>query len=300
MKETQTETIFAWRLSLRSGNTRRAYDRIIDSFLEQLPPKRLFDVGPQEIGIFLSAVSESGGQSKYNQARSALASLFDFLIRSGKVAANPVAAFKTKAPRFSKNAFLPSEEIYWKIVGTERNLRNQIMLHSAFVLGLRISEVLSVTPKSIFLDFNRRAFLRVVGKGRVTRDVFLPGWLQILLLDYIGAEKIEQEQKIFFSAKNRSESISYTQAYRVFLAAGRRAGLSIPLGPHKYRHAHATIAIEKGASLKALQDEMGHSHLNTLQKYIEQARMSEPSGLFNAPKALLSEPLNSERDVSAG
>lgn len=53
MNETQTEMIFAWKLSLKSGNTRRAYDRIIDSFLEHVSPKPVLEVGPPEIGIHL-------------------------------------------------------------------------------------------------------------------------------------------------------------------------------------------------------------------------------------------------------
>jgi len=98
--------------------------------------------------------------------------------------------------------------------------------------------------------------------------------------------------------KNRHRSISYSTAYRSFIEASKRVGLKTALPPHRYRYAHAIEALEKGAGLRDLKIELGHSSVATTLRYLEQARTVSPSELFNAPTAIaISEASVSESEV---
>jgi len=156
---------------IQSKNTVRAYERILEDFLKFLSGQNLNSVQPIAIGKYLTSIAETSGIASYNLTRSALSSFFDFLIRSGEVASNPVSAFKTKTNKNTSIKLIPNEELCRKIVSAEKDLTKQIMLHLTFVLGLRISEVLSLKPQSFKTDLNGSGFLHVVGKGSKPRDI---------------------------------------------------------------------------------------------------------------------------------
>jgi integrase/recombinase XerD len=244
-------------------------------------------ITPVEISEYLSYVRESGGQSKYNQARSALSSFFDFHIRCGRISINPVLAFKTKAVPLPSLRFLPDEQIYIRVVSAEIKLRNQIMLHCAFVLGLRLFEILNLKGKSFIIGFNGDVFVSINGKGGKIREVFVPDWLWRLIGLYLADNLIQPNEFLFFAKSDRNKSLSQYSAYKIFILAGKRVGLTIPMNPHKYRHGHEVTAYSRGVNLKALKDEMGHGNLQALLRYIEQARFASPSSTFAEPGAML-------------
>lgn len=287
MEIRHSQLVFPWLLSQSSKHTRRAYERIIKSFIDAVVDFSLEKVTPAEVAQFLSEVRSSGGQSKYNQARSALASFFDFQIRAGILAMNPVLAFKTKRVPLPTLRFLPDENIYFRIVGAEPLLRNQLMLHMTFVLGLRLFELLSSRVSSFVFGVHNDVYLHVHGKGGRNRDVLIPEWLWVQIKQHVTAENLGADEFLFHTPGDKSKALSHVRAYRIFIAAGERIGLKLKMNPHKYRHGHATTALSKGASFKGLMDQMGHADWETLRRYVAQAEVQEPSSLFSEPVILI-------------
>lgn len=278
--------ILPWLLSQKSKHTTRAYERILGNFFEENKNVFLEQVSPIQIAQFLSKVQSSGGQSKFNQARSALASFFDFHIRTGVISINPVLSFKTKSVPLPITKFLPDELIYVRAVNEEPIKRNRLMLHFAFVLGLRIQEILDLHISSLLQGINDDVYLFIKGKGGRNREVLIPKWLQVLIEEYLKEAGLISDCMLFHSPKDKRKAITQSQAYRIFISAGRRIGFKRNLNPHRYRHGHAVTALQKGASLKALKDSMGHSSLMALQRYVDQAKLQQPSNLFD-PSSLL-------------
>jgi integrase/recombinase XerD len=68
--------------------------------------------------------------------------------------------------------------------------------------------------------------------------------------------------------------------------AAARAGLEALISPHWLRHAHASHAIDRGATLPEVQSTLGHGNIATTSGYLH-ARPESSSGLKLDPGVFL-------------
>ena len=99
--------------------------------------------------------------------------------------------------------------------------RDRIIIELILLTGLRVSEVLGITPDSI--DFRNRT-IRIHGKGSRDRMIYPPRELLYDLRDYIADKRIERQNRIFGLTRQR-----------VFEIVKDLSGRS----PHKLRHTFA-------------------------------------------------------------
>lgn len=119
--------------------------------------------------------------------------------------------------------------------------------------GLRVSEACSLKWSNI--DFHNKTLL-FTGKGRKQRLVsLLP-----ITINYLKELKL-------LSTSTNILNINTRTAYNLVNRAGKQAEFTKCLSPHVLRHSFATHLLVSGANLRVLQNLLGHSHLNTTQKY---------------------------------
>ena len=137
-------------------------------------------------------------------------------------------------------------------------LRDRALLALLIATGLRIAEALGICLED-FDDVEQTILIR--GKGKKLRKVFFDlDVLQEHLLPYLEARKALDlpHDRLFVSSKSYAPlgSRGVQKRLKDYL---RAAGLRTSASPHTLRHSFATVAIEKGANIKAVSQIMGHS-----------------------------------------
>jgi site-specific recombinase XerD len=131
--------------------------------------------------------------------------------------------------------------------------------------GVRVHEVVGITCDDI--DLGARS-IRILGKGRRERHVFLPNsWLTTLTASYLQARTelgVGHAQLLF----NSFQDPLTTQAMRSRLGkAADAAGLNLQITPHMLRHTAATQLMEAGVDIRYIQRLLGHASLATTELY---------------------------------
>jgi integrase/recombinase XerD len=131
--------------------------------------------------------------------------------------------------------------------------------------GVRVNEVVGIKCHDI--DLPGRS-MRIVGKGRRERQVFLPnGWMKRLTRAYLNTRAalgVEHTHLLF----NRRRDPLTSAAMRSRLGkAAREAGVGAKVTPHMLRHTAATQLIEAGVDIRYIQRLLGHASLSTTEIY---------------------------------
>ena len=130
--------------------------------------------------------------------------------------------------------------------------------------GLRISELVGLNLSDIQDDA-----LRVLGKGNKVRIIYLNDACQDALRRYLAVRRPirgKDENALFLSSRNErvSRSTVHAMVKKRLGAAGIDAS---EYSSHKLRHTAATLMLQNGVDVRAVQEVLGHDHLNTTEIY---------------------------------
>ena len=130
--------------------------------------------------------------------------------------------------------------------------------------GLRISELIGINLNDIQDDA-----LRVYGKGNKVRIVYLNDACQEALRSYLAVRRpIAGRDAGALFLSNRDQRISRSSVHALVKKYLAQAGLdSSQYSSHKLRHTAATLMLQNGVDVKAVQEVLGHEHLNTTEIY---------------------------------
>ena len=130
--------------------------------------------------------------------------------------------------------------------------------------GLRISELVGLNLNDIQDDA-----LRVLGKGNKVRIIYLNDACQDALKRWLAVRRPIQgrdQNALFLSS--RDERISRSMVHAMVKKRLGAAGIdSTQYSSHKLRHTAATLMLQNGVDVRAVQEVLGHDHLNTTEIY---------------------------------
>jgi len=134
--------------------------------------------------------------------------------------------------------------------------------------GMRLSELVGININDIDRDLRS---LRVLGKGAKERIVYLNDACRDALQKYLKIRLSEKYKAVnipaLFISKQYKRISNKTVQWMVYkyLAA---AGLEYKhFSTHKLRHTAATLMLQNGVDVRAVQEVLGHDHLNTTEIY---------------------------------
>ena len=130
--------------------------------------------------------------------------------------------------------------------------------------GLRISELVGLNLQDI-----QGEMLRVLGKGNKVRILYLNDACQEALKRYLAVRRPisgRDANALFLSAQN--ERVSRSTVHAMVKKRLAEAGLDASeYSSHKLRHTAATLMLQNGVDVRAVQEVLGHDHLNTTEIY---------------------------------
>lgn len=264
-----------------SRNTLDSYRRDLAKFaawLEQQHGMAMLQATHADIQGYLAHLvsAQKAKASSTGRTISSLKRLFRYLLRQGKIGADPTLQIDTpKLPRnLPKSLTEQDVELLLNApdVRTPLGLRDRTMFEVLYATGLRVSELVTLRITQVSMDMG---VVRVMGKGSKERLVPLGeeslDWLRRYLAEgrpVLLSGKVADA--MFVTA--RGEGMTRQMFWYLIKRHARTAGLNKPLSPHTLRHAFATHLLNHGADLRVVQMLLGHSDISTTQIYTHVAR----------------------------
>ena len=291
------------------------------AFLRQPSPRQRW-VGPAAPRTSAEWRPFAGGLSTRSRAYSlsVLSSMFRWLIEQRYVLANPFAGIKVRGARQATLDTTRSfSEGEWKLVRTVAQglewsygwqpsaaQRLRFLIDFSYSTGLRAGELVHATLGSIEVDAHGGTWLHVVGKGSKAGKVVLPGLARGALDRHLAQRGLPVTPTKWNPATPLLGSLEgeagitpkrlWAIVKRLFATTANVLGDTNPAlaeklrraTPHWMRHTHATHALQRGAELTTVRDNLRHASLSTTSMYLHSddlRRAKQIGGAFEAPAA---------------
>lgn len=238
----------------------RSYEFVLSRFVQQFGDRALTSITQDETLDFLTHLTEGTNQTTKRGRYSCLSAFFNFTANT----LDPTLENPCKTPIIRK-VFRNGRKVQWDILEKETvdeiifrtmNRRNRLMLELMARGGMRVSEVLNLTPDDID---DRRLRLKRPKSGREGEVVYIPRKLAERLREYAKGKGIDASERIF--------PITYPAARMMVIKAGRLVG--IHLRPHDLRRHAATYASRSGTPIEIVSKViLRHANLSTTQRYL--------------------------------
>lgn len=262
-----------------SANSVEAYVRDITVFANFI--LRKYDVLPTEVDedmisqylVHLNTIQHK----RTSQARelSGVKSFYNYLLMTDKIEQSPAEFITAPKSRRELPDVLTVEEVE-RIIGsidttTIKGRRDRAMLEMLYSCGLRVTELISLRMSDLFLG---EGYIRVMGKGNKQRLVPIGSLAQEWLMQYLDdrrellkdkTTKGSNVQAVFLS--NRRTELTRVMIFTIIRNATKDAGITKTVSPHTFRHSFATHLYTGGASIRQVQDMLGHQSITTTEIY---------------------------------
>jgi integrase/recombinase XerD len=258
-----------------SANTRSAYQNDLTGFCAFLHDKQIagFDeVLRRDILEFLTA-EKARGMSTPTIARElvTIKVFFRYLTQEQILSRNE--SEKMESPKLWKVLpdSLRSDEIMRLLNApdptTAIGRRDRAILETFYATGMRVSELAGLTIDQLYFDENH---IRCTGKGRKERLIPIAKNTQATIDRYLQHARTkpttpDTERHLFLS--NRGTALSRKTIWVMIKKYAIQAGITKNISPHTLRHSFATHLLENGASLRIIQEMLGHADIATTQIY---------------------------------
>ena len=156
--------------------------------------------------------------------------------------------------------YLTADEAH-RLIDAAENERDHLFLRFLWETRVRVSEAISVRLADVGRDG-----IRILGKGRVERVVFIQDGLVSSFLFYAQERALERNHCLFPSRKGGH--MTKQRADQIIKKAAKQANLERNVHAHLFRHGYAINFLNHGGRLDALQEQLGHKDINTTRIYL--------------------------------
>lgn len=236
-------------------------------------------------------------QNTINRKMKAVKSLLSFARNTGYTQFNVGTLIKVRKAKNNLSARIMSKEQVYGMIALTSQPKYKLILRTLYGGALRVSELCNLQWRDIVKN-GESAQIDIYGKDDITRHVLLGEKLSKELLAM--KEGKDPETYVFISQKKGPFDPSHVD--RIVMDAACRAGVETypytqrrtnkktgvveekhivksHVSAHWLRHAHASHALDDGASMALVQQTLGHQSIETTAGYTH-ARPKDSSAFY--------------------
>lgn len=162
-----------------------------------------------------------------------------------------------------------SKQLFLKIFNEEHCLKYRCWLLLAFCSGLRVEEVATIRIENVFPAEHK---LKILGKRNKERYTILPDIVTKFLRLYCKEQHITNKQGYLFISHDKESHINSKSIINYFSTLKIAYDLDNNISFHTLRHSFATYYLMNGGNIISLKSMLGHSHLDTTNRYLHIAQ----------------------------
>ncbi len=260
--------LVAKRIDGLSPRTLANYQNNLEMFSQRIT-KSTAKINTDDIRGYIQYLSQVRGlaDTSLQTHINSLRAFFGWLMVEEKIRKNPMAKIHSlKIDKRNARQALTAEELE-RLRDACEDYREKALVEFLASTGCRLSEVAGLNFDD--LNFASRS-VSVHGKGDKDRVVYFNARACLMLQEYEKTRK--GGTGLFVSTKAPYQTLKPRAIQRIIQDISNRAGLTSRVHPHLLRHTFATLAINSGMDVTALQKLLGHEDLTTTQIY---AKMNE-------------------------
>jgi site-specific recombinase XerD len=280
------ELVHSWLASLASAHSRRNFGVTAKRFLKVLGSS-LRSAKVEDVREALATITDHTADSTAKQYVLRVKSLLSYAHKLGYLTFNAGVVIKVKGQKVTERAGsiakrLLSEVEVGLLIRAAPTKRDRILLQTAYAAGLRVSEIVGLRWNDVIIRGDGRIQLSILGKGGKVR--------QLLLAELVGQSLLslragrDAGAPVYCATRGTRQgrhrlALSERAVNAMIKRTAQRAGINPAVSAHWFRHAHASHAIDRGASLPVVQETLGHDDIRTTGGYLH-ARPGDSSGLY--------------------
>lgn len=248
---------------LRNNNARpktiRNYQTAQNSLLKAIPDIPIQILTLEHVSQWKDYMLRTMQPSSMARYISCLRAVLDEMGNLGYDVLEPARIKRVKVIR-KKPTYLEMDEVR-AIQNATENVRDRAILACLFSMGCRVGDLLNLNREDVEYKDEVVIDMEKTG-GQVV--LFIDPYARKCLDEYFETRK-DTLKPLFVSGQRRRITVSRVE--QILHEITDKAGIVKNVTPHVYRHTFATDLWLNGADLRAVQDAMGHSSIQSTQIY---------------------------------
>lgn len=256
--------VAAWLTSLRSANTRVAYQADIDDYLQWWDASRRgspLDVVAADVDAYRAAVEDAGSSSATAARRvSAVSSFYRHAASAGMLSSAPAPSIRSRSTASATQTLTADELVAVEAASRALGGRHLVLVDLLLYDGLKLAEILATDAEDVTLA-ESTARLRVGGRAALTLDVRTDAAVRALLAGRTTGPLLRGNSATATHARLTRFGADY-----LLKQVGAHAGMDRGISANVLRRAHATAADTSGERIEDIAARMGHQDVRTTRR----------------------------------
>lgn len=250
--------------------------RVLSAFNDYLEGSKitLSRIRIDQVDTFLAEFNKPFKQSTCRLYRSYLRGFLSYLYHQKRILRRDLTPLVVGAPQFAKATppkFLRPEEVrrlFCRVsqnLSSKKDLRTYAMLHLAYFLGLRPSEISMITLDDISFSRGELSIMHRKNKNPLTLP--LPEeTLKAISAYLIGGRPTSEHRTLFLALK--APFVPVSSATVSYWISTCMRELNLPSTAYWLRHTYGQNLLEAGRSLYEIKEMLGHTSIESTRKYL--------------------------------